>query len=102
MSNSTGSMGPFLEGYRQEAQKSWSQERRPYMRQATDILDLFADMGVESMTIPELSSHLLVPWAATKMLVNELVERKLLSIMKGKEGESAAVLTKRGKLYIGD
>ena len=99
MAKPVGSMGPFLEGYREQEQKM-SAERATHVREATDILDLFAAKKVEDMTLFEISSQLMLPPRDTRKFVDELARRRLVSIEPTKEGNDLVTLTKRGKLYI--
>ena len=99
MAKSSGSLGPFFEGYREQTKKSWAQQT-PRIPQAIDILDLFVETGVKSMTLLEISSQLMISkWEARK-LAEELVARKLASIRESTEGGYLVELTKRGERFI--
>ena len=100
MAKPVGSIEPFLEGYREQQQK---QEviTSSKLVQATDVLEQFAIKKVNSMTIFELSSELMITPQEAKKLVEELSSKKLVSIEPGREkGNELVALTQRGKLYI--
>lgn len=97
MAKPVGSMGPFLEGYREQEQKRAAE--KPRAPQATDVLDLFARKGTDRLTLFEISSQLMIAPQEAKRFVDELSTRKLVSIESTREGNDLVTLTKRGKLY---
>lgn len=100
MAKRIGSMEPFLEGYREQQQKQ-EVKKSSKLVQATDMLDQFAIKKVNSMTIFELSSELMIISQEAGKLVEELSSRKLVSIEPGREkGNELVMLTQRGKLYL--
>ncbi len=99
MSRPVGSMGPFLEGYREQEQKMRA-EKASRIPVDTDILDLFAETGINSITVLEISSRLMIPPRVAIDLAIQLEARKLVSIKPGKDRAEWVELTERGKLYI--
>lgn len=99
MARAIDPMGSFLEGYREQELKR-AAENVPRILQATDVLDLFAKKGVDSMTMFEISSRLMIRPQEAKRLVADLANRKLVSIQLTPDGNDLVALTERGKLFI--
>ena len=95
----SGSMGPFLEGYRGQEQKVEA-GRVTHIPQATDVMDVFAMKKAEHITMFEISSKLMIPPQEARRLVDELAGKRLVSSEVSSEGNDLVVLTKRGKIYI--
>lgn len=99
MARAIDPMGSFLEGYREQQLKR-SAEEIPHILQATDVLDLFANKRVASMTMFEISSQLMIRPQEAKRLVADLANRKLVSIQSTPDGNDLVTVTERGKLFI--
>ena len=76
MKGPTGSMGPFLEGYRQqEQQQVASQKAFRSELDAMEVVDLFVETGVHRMTILEIASRLRTSPDEARHVLKELVRR---------------------------
>jgi predicted transcriptional regulator len=100
MAKTIGSMGPFLEGYREQEQQMSDIRMVSEKADAVDVLDLFTLREVNRMTMFEISSLLIVRLPEAKRLVDQLAAKKLVSIKSTGKGEYLVELTERGKLYL--
>lgn len=99
MRDTTGSLGPFFEGYREKMEKIQMQKRY-HTPEATDLLQLFSDFGTKSISLVEIASFLMIPNIQAKRFADELSKRRLVTIKQISKGEYYVELTKRGELYL--
>lgn len=96
--DSTGSLEPFLKGYREQTQKQWVQKQPP-RASALDVLDLFSAWGVKSMTAFEIATHLMISKTDSIRFIDELAKRNLVKVKDSPEGGYLVELTQRGEQF---
>ena len=101
MAESSGSLGPFLEAYMNQ-KKTMQFQQKAHIPDSTDILELFSEKGVSSMSLLEIASDLYINKLEANRLSGELEKKKIVQIKEVDDNELYVELTRLGKQLLKD
>lgn len=99
MSQPIGSMGPFIESYMTQTQRMHAQ-RKINIPDAAEVMRLFSERGVKSLSLLEIASNLMIRDMDAKDLSKELERKKLVTFKKMADNEYFVELTRLGNQLI--